>query len=158
MALVNKKTVIVSLLCMFVSVTAIAKPHNGQHRGMELGRFVEKLDLSEQQRTDIKAIQADAKQRYKALKDEQGESASGEQLAELMKQETFDQGKFEQLYDEKSAKKKQVALIRAQSMHQMYQLLNEQQRAELEQMMQKHKEKRKMRKQKHKQKRDSAEQ
>ncbi|KGJ98148.1 Spy/CpxP family protein refolding chaperone [Thalassotalea sp. ND16A] len=156
----NKQIKNIALLCttlvaLTLGTSVMAKEHGKSHRGQDMQRhmraMMSKLDLSEQQQQQVKAIQAAKKEQLMALKssddgkDKNGRSA----MAELIKAETFDETAFILMQEKKAAKMAKAGLITAKTMHQLYQLLTPEQKQKLEQMQQQKRERKQGNKQKH---------
>ncbi|WP_185962529.1 Spy/CpxP family protein refolding chaperone [Thalassomonas sp. M1454] len=121
--------------------TAFAKPPTKNRHHDEMRMFISKLDLSEEQSAQIKAIKAASKEQIKALKGER-EEGSKEELESLFTAPTFDEQAFLDLQSKKSEKMNQAALIMAKAKHATYQVLTEEQKQKYAQLKQQHRAKR----------------
>lgn len=125
----------------------VAKGHGkpGQHEfGMhkEVRMIMGKLDLTEEQKQQIKDIKASTKAEMKALKEtDQNTNPRGEMSA-LVLADSFDEGAFLALQQKHAAKREQLGLIQARSMNQIYNVLTAEQKQEFLQMRAERKQKR----------------
>jgi protein CpxP len=116
--------------------------------------IMSKLDLTEEQTTQIKAIKTASKEQMQAIKGERDESKKAA-LESLFTAPTFDEQAFMEMQREKSEKMHQGALIIAKAKHATYQVLTAEQKEKYAQLKQQYRAKRKdkMAKKKNKQQR-----
>lgn len=150
---------ILLLVCTLgaLSFNAVAKDHGGPHRGADkrddMQRVMSKLDLTDEQKQQVKDIQSAKKEQMKTLMAEQGDKkANREQFTALIQAETFDENAFKLLQQEKAEQQEKAGLISAKSMHQMFQLLTAEQKQQLAELKQQQMEKRQSKKENMKQK------
>ncbi|WOH36664.1 Spy/CpxP family protein refolding chaperone [Thalassotalea fonticola] len=150
---------IVLLICTIgaLSFNVLAKDQGGPHRGIDkrddMHRVMSKLDLTDQQKQQVKDIQSAKKEQMQTLMAKQGDKkASRDEFTALIQAEEFDENAFMLLQQKKSEQQAQASLISAKSMHQMYQLLTAEQKQQLTELKQQHMEKRQLKKEKMKQK------
>lgn len=134
-----KQLSVLLTLLTTLSFSTLAKDHKQGARGDEMQRHMRqvmsKLDLSNEQQEQIKAIQVSRKEQMKSLKVDFSEHR--QRIAELIKAPEFDEVAFTNIQAKMADNKMQLSLITAKSMHQMYQVLTPEQRQEFEQYRQK---------------------
>lgn len=97
-------------------------------------RGVKKLDLTEQQQTELKTIFAEQKAQFKALRGtdkdamKQARAAHKAQMKVLLDMPTFDEAAAKELLAQRQAKGEQFGLINLKTQHQVWQVLNAEQR------------------------------
>lgn len=101
--------------------------HHKHERKMKkhFHRLAKKLDLTKEQRTDMKAIFANMKDQRK--EDKATLSGFKKQLQLLMQEKAFDENKFSAIYAEFSPNFAQVALQKAKVRHAIMQILTPEQ-------------------------------
>lgn len=102
------------------------KQHKKHHMLRKMARF---LDLSEQQKLQIKDIYQQARQDKSVLK--QSRVAYQTQLQQLLSAKDFDEQAFETLRQTYASTFNDAALARAKTKHAVFQVLNEEQRKKL---------------------------
>ena len=102
-------------------------------------RAIRHLDLSETQKSDIKAIMHGVKAENRQIAREIG--AGHDQLNELIKADIFDESAVAALAEQEGALAAERLMITSRAMSQVYGLLSDEQRAELEVMAERRKEK-----------------
>lgn len=149
---------VILLVCTIgaLSFNAMAKDHNGPDRGSKIRSDIRwtmsKLDLTDEQKQQVKDIQSAKKQQLQTLKAEQGDRhANRDELNALIHAEEFDESAFMLLQQKKAEQQAQVSLISAKSKHQMLQLLTVEQKQKLAELKQQQMEKRQLKKEKMKQ-------
>ncbi|MDG1734184.1 MAG: Spy/CpxP family protein refolding chaperone [Thalassotalea sp.] len=131
-----------SLVSCFVVNTAFAKPPTKNRGHDEMRMIMSKLDLTEEQTTQVKAIKAASKEQMQAIKGERDETKKAA-LESLFTAPTFDEQAFMEMQREKSEKMHQGALIMAKAKHATYQLLTAEQKEKYAQLKQQYRAKRK---------------
>ena len=104
----------------------VNKKHHAK-RKKSLHRLAKKLDLTSEQRDEIKAIYAGMKEGRKANKESL--SSYKEQLKSLMAVSQFDENEFNAIYAEFQASFQQVAMEKAKHRHAIMQVLTPEQQA-----------------------------
>jgi len=146
-----KKALISSVLCgmLFNSYSGMAqgtpeKMHHMQgafqhESGPQMKRHFKKmakyLELTEEQKTQMKAIRAEAKTQRSEFK----ESMSGfhQQVKALMQAETFDEQAFSVLQSQYQGNFQHMALIKAKTKHAMFQVLTSEQQEKMQEFKEK---------------------
>ena len=100
--------------------------HKMKHKLKKMARF---LDLSDDQKLQVKAIFAEAKENKMALKENR--LAYKEQRKLLISAPTFDESAFVSLQQQYQAMFSEAALNKAKVQHAIYQVLTEEQRDKL---------------------------
>lgn len=155
-----KKTalVLISITSLAFVGNAFAKGHGNPHeRGHDMQkqvRFVmSKLDLSEDQKQQIKDIKMDLKNELKILKENTVKGEDRKEMQALLMAESFDEAAFVQLQQKHQAKKQQFSLINARSMNKVFNVLTTEQKLkyiEIKDQKQKNRKNKKMGKQRNK--------
>lgn len=97
-------------------------------------RGVKKLDLTEQQQAQLKSIFAEQKAQFKALRGtdkeamKQARAAHKAQMQALLDMPTFDEAAAKELLAQRQTKGEQFGLINLKTQHQVWQVLNAEQR------------------------------
>ncbi|MFU2509963.1 Spy/CpxP family protein refolding chaperone [Pseudoalteromonas sp. ASV78] len=119
--------------------------HSQQHKQARFllsERGVKKLDLTEQQQTQLKSIFADQKAQYKALRGtdkeamKQARAAHKAQMKALLDMPTFDEAAAKELLAQRQSKGEQFGLINLKTQHQVWQVLNAEQREKYQEIKQ----------------------
>lgn len=130
------------LLAVCVAKLSVAGEHckHGKHHGMKevhmhQMHIFKKLDLSDEQKAEVKQI-------FKAEKPEmkrkhEARLALKERLQEAATQPTIDNAKVAEIADQTAALAKEAAIHKAQTTHKVYTLLNAEQQAKYKTIMQK---------------------
>jgi len=141
-----KSVVIFALLAIF-SLPAIAQPFgpDGHPPEPNLERMAERLDLSEQQRADIKAIMETGKTAFKPTIDAM--QANRELLEELINSNTPDQNRIQSLAETQGDLLTESLLHRASMQQQVNTILSEEQRIKMQAYKDVHRDMRAARKQ-----------
>mgnify|MGYP001139088209 CR=1 FL=1 len=113
------------------SSVAMAKPKPGE-RGDNFLHVVEKLDLSEQQKLSVKAIMQQTREDNSVFVGEKQEIKL--QMRDLMTMPSWDAETAGQIISAQMEQGKGIELNRAEAKHQVYQLLNDEQKAKLGEM------------------------
>ena len=142
----------VALVACAVSVLAVATPtmakpdSKGGKRGHMSKSFnpqaiFKKLDISEEQKQQLEAINAESKQQMMALKEQKAANLEEDRPSFMdgLQAPQFDQTAFELAYEKKSAARKEFELIAAKRMHASFQVLNAEQKAKFIQMVEERK-------------------
>lgn len=101
-------------------------------RGPNLERLADRLDMTEQQRADTKAILDDSRQQMVKLRDQMRENRG--QLRDLAGQADFDEAAVRSIADKQGDLKAETMLLRARQRHEMRVVLTDEQRVQLDQM------------------------
>jgi len=109
------------------------KHHKGKKRDMGF----EKLNLTDQQKEDMKTIMSAQKTERKDRKTDAERLAQRAEMQALMQAETFDEAKAKELIENKQAKNTEQRLAKMKAKHEMYQLLTDEQKAEFAEMQMK---------------------
>jgi protein CpxP len=126
-----------ALACLTLSgiSLAMAKPDQG-HKGADNGkrggdamRVLKQLDLSEQQKLDIKAIMQETREDNSVFDGDKQEIML--QMRDLMNMPSWDAQTARQLISAQIEQGKDIQLNRAEARHQIYSLLTNEQKAEL---------------------------
>lgn len=127
-----------------MSGNSLAGPEKQKRHGDDMQRVMRgvmaKLDLSEQQKVQIKEIQSAKMAQLKALKPAEKVDKKP-QLQALITADTFDETAFVLMQEQRAAKLQQVGLISAKSMHKIYHVLNVEQQAKFSELLAKQKRK-----------------
>lgn len=147
-------TILITLLMTAVGSALAQEPvdepgkkHMQQQRGHQavpgvdrMMRAIRHLDLSETQKSDIKAIMHGVKAENRQIAKET--RAGHDQLNELIKADVFDETAVAALAEQEGALASERLMITSRAMSQVYGLLSDEQRDELEIMAEKRKGKR----------------
>lgn len=146
-AKLSKLVLICGLATATLGATNImAKGGMDHHQGDRQARFllsergVEKLALTQAQQTQLKAIfdankaqreakRSDAKEDFKAAR-----KAHKEKMTALLSAPNFDENAAQELLDARTAKGDKIAMEKLKTQHQIWQVLNEDQREKLSEM------------------------
>lgn len=150
--------VTLAALLMATSLGATAGHHGGQECGMrgqgEMHKALWQLDLSDEQRTEIKAIFKASKEEHKAKReqrDDEVRKAEREQrkaqMKALMDAAEFDEEAAKALIAERQQKQSERQLVQMRNHHQVMQILTVEQREQLAEMHKERGEKRRKRNQ-----------
>jgi protein CpxP len=112
--------------------TAHSKHHGG--RGPNLERLADRLDMTEQQRAEIKTMLDDSRQQMKGLREQM--RANRAQLRDLTQQAEFDEAAVRNVADEQGDLKAEMIVLRARQRHEMKAVLTDEQRVKLDEMWQ----------------------
>ena len=137
-----KKLILVMFTLVCVSFSSVAKDQKSRHRGAmdnPIRMMFSKLDLSEEQKQQMKDIMKQQKEQMKALHD--GDGQSKEQMKAIIHADSFDEVAFKQLQSEQAVKTQELALIKAKNMHKMYHLLTAEQKQKMAEMAEMRKQK-----------------
>jgi len=99
--------------------------HHQQMNDKKLAKLTRKLDLSESQQADIKALKSEANEQMKELKPAM--KAFKQQVKTLMSADSFDEQAFSELHESNQEVFSQMALIKAKSKFAMKSVLTEEQ-------------------------------
>lgn len=123
------KPLIVGLIAL-VSVGFIGAGQAGKQggRGFNVDRMAERLNLTEEQRTQIEEIVASTKPQMTELRDAMQENRK--QFRELNQQETFDEAKVREIATSQGDLKTEMMVLRAGQQHEINAVLTEEQRAQ----------------------------
>ena len=105
--------------------------HDGG-RGPNLERLASRLDMTEQQRAEIKAILDDSRQQMVKLREQMRENRG--QLRELVGQAGFDEAAVRSIADNQGDLKAETIVLRARQRHEMRAVLTDEQRVQLDEM------------------------
>jgi len=106
--------------------------HKRGNRGFNLDRMAKKLDLTDDQQSQIEAITADAKSQMNDLRQEM--QANRKALRELTQQSLLDEAEVRNVADTQGDLKADMIVLRAQRHAKIAAILTEDQRAQLEEM------------------------
>lgn len=104
-------------------------PHERGDKGFNVDRMAKKLDLSDDQRTQIEGIMAASKQQMKDQHDKL--RANRKQLRSLTMQNTLDEAALRKLADAQGDLKADMIVLRAQQRAKIGDVLTKEQRAKL---------------------------
>jgi protein CpxP len=112
-----------------------------QHKGKkhQLKRLFKRLDLTTEQRGQIKEIVQNSKQELKRF--DKQKQAYRQEVAALVKSDIFDEQAYYSLKDKHNQLLSDIEITRLKTRHSIYQVLNDQQREKLAQLKQKRKQK-----------------
>ena len=138
--------VLLSLSALVFGATAMAKPHQGKHDEVQqtMRIIMKKLDLTDDQVTQIKAIKDAQKEQMKVTREEHRATGSDfrDQMSDIFMAEEFDESAFVALKEQISTKKDEVALMKAKALHSVFQVLTAEQKEEFKTIQEERKEKR----------------
>ena len=129
--------------CTMVKEDGSCKQQGGKHKGKGKGKgknkqmMFAKLDLTEQQKTDMKTIMSAQKAEKKGQRSDADRLAQRAEMQALMSAETFDETKAKSLIEAQEAKKSERKLSMLKAKHEMFQLLTDEQKAEFAEMQMK---------------------
>lgn len=109
---------------------------HGGHGGMGhhmMKRVFSKLDLTEQQREEVKGILSAFKEQMKGKKEGRGEFKA--QMKALVQSGTFDEAAVRDLIESKRAERVDAGVAQARMKNQIWNVLNAEQQAKLNEMM-----------------------
>ena len=109
-------------------------------QGNMLMRALDRLDLSDEQQEALKALLEDNRESVEANREQLHEARTA--LREAMQAETVDLNAVRTLADKVGAVETEAAVFRASMKNQIMEILTEEQRAELQEMIQNRKERR----------------
>lgn len=127
------------------SVMAKGHSHKGEHaqvRFLLSERAADKLSLTNEQQTQLKEIYTAQKAQIHALKQANKEARKAMRAAHKEKRDvlfsasTFDENAAKELLANRQVKSEQIGLIKLKTQHQIWQVLNTEQREKLEKMQQ----------------------
>jgi Spy/CpxP family protein refolding chaperone len=105
--------------------------HDGR-RGPNLERLADRLDMTEQQRADTKAILDDSRQQMVKLREQMRENRV--QLKNLAGKTDFDEAAVRSIADKQGDLKANMIVLRARQRHAMKAVLTDEQRVQLDDM------------------------
>ncbi|GLS90646.1 hypothetical protein GCM10007916_17130 [Psychromonas marina] len=127
--------------CSMVKEDGRGKHQGGKHKGKGKGKNKQmgfaKLDLTDQQKADMKTIMSAQKAEKKEQKTDADRLAQRAEMQALMSAETFDEAKAKSLIDAQEAQKSERKLSMLKAKHEMFQLLTDEQKAEFAEMQMK---------------------
>ncbi len=140
---------------LLTSTVSLAKDGDHQHHrgghashqkhasGHDLKRMTKFLQLTDQQQQQIKDIFAQVKLNREANKDSHQASKKSfhESMNTILNAETFDEGAFIDLHNQKQAELLEAALTKAKTQHAMLQVLDDEQKLKWQKMKRKAKHK-----------------
>lgn len=135
----RSKMSIAALAIVLVTGIAVAQPHGGPHGGGDffggpmLGFFTDLLDLTDAQQAQIKQIFATQKPAMEPLFTQ--ESASREQMMQLIQSGIFDQAKAQSIANQESQVHARIEVLHAQIASQAYQVLTAEQKTKFTQFI-----------------------
>lgn len=109
--------------------------HKGKGKNMQMG--FQKLDLTEQQKQEMKTIMTSLKAEKKQQKTNEERLAQRAEMQALMAAENFDEAKAKEIISAKQVKRSEQQLAKMNAKHKMYQLLTDEQKAEFAEMQMK---------------------
>lgn len=111
--------------------------HHGKMKHKQMG-FAQ-LDLSDQQKQEMKTIMSSSKKQNKRQKSDSERLAHQAEMQALMHSETFDEEKAKALISKKQSKKGERKLAMLKAKHQMFQLLTDEQKVQYTELKMKQK-------------------
>lgn len=107
-------------------------------------RMFSRLDLTDEQKEQIHAIRDEAHEQMDAMREASDfdRDAFKAQMKAIMTAETFDEVAYRDLMAEKHARMVEFKVLKAKTKNRIYQVLDEEQRAQAEEMMEKRHERR----------------
>ncbi|MEI5639353.1 MULTISPECIES: Spy/CpxP family protein refolding chaperone [unclassified Pseudoalteromonas] len=127
------------------STEVSAKPYGGQleHSARLLlsEKGQQKLDITEEQRTQLRAIFSDYKAAKKALKSETSKEerqAHRDAIKALMESEVFDKVQAQLLLEQGQSKKQQWTLLAMEARHKVFHVLSAEQREKIQSWRMRH--------------------
>lgn len=140
-----KRIMVASLmtLSMAVTVPALAGggamsgcPHAGHSSGQamrgHLERMMDRLEVTDQQRADIRAILDETRPQMKALREQT--KATRAKIHKQMQADVYDEAALSALADEQGAALKSKIVLRTAMMHRIHAVLSPEQRERLKEM------------------------
>lgn len=109
--------------------------HTGQGQafsgmGPNLDRLADRLDMTDQQRSEIEDIQRETRQQMSALRDKMEVNRS--EIRELVQSDDYDEDAVRRVADEQGDLRAEMIVLRAQMRHDMKNVLNDDQVAQLD--------------------------
>lgn len=113
------------------------REHGGMHgkRGFDVDRLAEKLNLSDDQRSQMKVIIEESKPQISALREKMRENRK--QLRELSQKTPFNETDVRKLAEAQGDVKAEMIVLRMQQRSQIQALLTEEQRVQMKEMREK---------------------
>lgn len=108
------------------------KHHKGKGKNKQQG--FQKLNLTDQQKQEMKTIMTSQKAQNKNRKTDAERLAQRAEMQALMSAETFDEEKAKALISNQQSKNSERRLANMKAKHEMYQLLTDEQKAEFAEM------------------------
>ncbi|WP_371375830.1 Spy/CpxP family protein refolding chaperone [Thalassotalea aquiviva] len=134
---ISKRIILLfSIVSLGLSMNAMAKdpkPHRGYSQDGGFHAIIKKMNLSDAQKVQIKEIKVQTQSQLMALK--KSMPVKREQFSALMMSESFDSQEFVRLQQLASEQKDKIGLLKAQSMNQIFNVLNDEQKQQLKQTM-----------------------
>jgi protein CpxP len=106
----------------------------GKNRGQNQQMGFEKLNLTDEQKAEMKTIMSSQKGQKRVQKTDTERLAQQAEMQSLMQAETFDEAKAEELISNQQSKRNANKLEKMKAKHAMYQLLTDEQKAEFVEM------------------------
>jgi len=106
----------------------------GKNRGQNQQMGFEKLNLTDEQKAEMKTIMSSQKEQKRVQKTDTERLAQQAEMQSLMQAETFDEAKAEELISNQQSKRNANKLEKMKAKHEMYQLLTDEQKAEFTEM------------------------
>lgn len=106
--------------------------HKGKGNSQQMG--FEKLDLTDQQKVEMKTLMSSQKENKRVQKTDAERLAQQAEMQALMQAETFDEAKAEELISNQQSQRNESKLEKMKAKHEMYQLLTDEQKAEFAEM------------------------
>ena len=106
----------------------------GKNRGQNQQMGFEKLNLTDEQKAEMKTIMSSQKGQKRVQKTDTERLAQQAEMQSLMQAETFDEAKAEELINNQQSKRNANKLEKMKAKHAMYQLLTDEQKAEFVEM------------------------
>jgi len=110
----------------------MAHSKHDRGRGPNLERLADRLDMTEQQRAEIKAMLDDSRQQMANLREQMRENRI--QLRDLAGKTDFDETAVRSIADEQGDLKAETIVLRARQRHEMKAVLTDEQRVQLDEM------------------------
>lgn len=127
--------------CVMVKQDGKGKHQGGKHKGKNKGQNKQmefaKLNLTDQQKAEMKTIMSAQKGEKKGQKTDAERLAQRAEMQALMNTEVFDEAKAKSIIDAQEIKKSERKLAMLKAKHEMYQLLTDEQKAEFAEMQMK---------------------
>lgn len=121
--------------CSMMSENGKGK-HHGKNKHRQMG-FAQ-LDLSDQQKQEMKSIMSSQKAKHKEQKNDQQRAADKAEMQALMQADTFDTEKASALIAKHQEKSNERKLSMLETKHQMFQLLTDEQKTQYSELKMKH--------------------
>ena len=108
--------------------------NKGKNRGQNQQMGFEKLNLTDEQKVEMRTIMSSQKGQKRVQKTDEERLAQQAEMQTLMLADTFDESKAEELISNQQSQRNESKLEKMKAKHEMYQLLTDEQKAEFAEM------------------------